>query len=139
MQRLGIVIGTHGHRHADLGRLDDDEVITDPSTCKQILPRRSGDRWRALSHDVGRFRRAVVRLQPAILTLVAAIRHAFSVGDYRFDLGVDGQPYKYLFSTPRIIWNGHSSCDPVSDRRGHESVASFTRAHDARRASAAIS
>jgi CelD/BcsL family acetyltransferase involved in cellulose biosynthesis len=38
------------------------------------------------------------RLQPAILTILAAIRHAFSVGDHRFDLGVGGQPYKYRFS-----------------------------------------
>jgi CelD/BcsL family acetyltransferase involved in cellulose biosynthesis len=37
-------------------------------------------------------------LQPAILTIFTAIRHAFSVGDHRFDLGVGGQPYKYRFS-----------------------------------------
>jgi CelD/BcsL family acetyltransferase involved in cellulose biosynthesis len=38
------------------------------------------------------------RLQPAIVTILAAIQHAFSVGDRRLDLGVGGQPYKYRFS-----------------------------------------
>jgi CelD/BcsL family acetyltransferase involved in cellulose biosynthesis len=38
------------------------------------------------------------RFQPAIVTIFAAIEHAFSVGDRRFDLGVGGQPYKYRFS-----------------------------------------
>jgi CelD/BcsL family acetyltransferase involved in cellulose biosynthesis len=38
------------------------------------------------------------RLQPAIVTIFAAIEHAFSVGDRRFDLGIGGQPYKYRFS-----------------------------------------
>jgi CelD/BcsL family acetyltransferase involved in cellulose biosynthesis len=38
------------------------------------------------------------RFQPAIVTIFAAIQHAFSVGDRRLDLGVGGQPYKYRFS-----------------------------------------
>ena len=38
------------------------------------------------------------QLQPAILTMLAAIEHAFSVGDRRFDLGGGGQSYKYRFS-----------------------------------------
>lgn len=38
------------------------------------------------------------RLQPAIVTIFAAIQHAFSVGDRRLDLGVGGQQYKYRFS-----------------------------------------
>jgi CelD/BcsL family acetyltransferase involved in cellulose biosynthesis len=37
-------------------------------------------------------------LQPAMVTIFAAIQHAFSVGDRWFDLGVGGQPYKYRFS-----------------------------------------
>lgn len=38
------------------------------------------------------------RLQPTIVTIFAAVQHAFSVGDRRLDLGVGGQPYKYRFS-----------------------------------------
>ncbi len=38
------------------------------------------------------------RLQPGIVTILAAIQHAFSVGDRRMDLGVGGQAYKYRFS-----------------------------------------
>lgn len=36
--------------------------------------------------------------QPAILTILSALEHAFAVGDTRFDLGSGGQWYKYNFS-----------------------------------------
>jgi CelD/BcsL family acetyltransferase involved in cellulose biosynthesis len=38
------------------------------------------------------------RLEPSILAILGALRHAFSVGDRRLDLGAGGQTYKYRFS-----------------------------------------
>jgi hypothetical protein len=40
MHRLGMQIGAHGHRDAVLGRLNDEEVVSDLSICKQILEER---------------------------------------------------------------------------------------------------
>jgi peptidoglycan/xylan/chitin deacetylase (PgdA/CDA1 family) len=57
MQRLGMVIGAHGHRHAVLGRLDDEEVIADLSTCKQILEERLEGRVASIAYPRGRPRR----------------------------------------------------------------------------------
>jgi CelD/BcsL family acetyltransferase involved in cellulose biosynthesis len=58
------------------------------------------------SYWLGGFDERWGRLQPAIVTIHAAIRHAFSVGDHRFDLGIGGQPYKYRFSDTedRLEW-----------------------------------
>jgi len=44
--------------------------------------------------------------KPAILTILAAVEHAFAIGDTRVDLGAGGQRYKYDFSqgTEAIDW-----------------------------------
>jgi peptidoglycan/xylan/chitin deacetylase (PgdA/CDA1 family) len=57
MQRLGMAIGAHGHRHTVLGRLDDEEVIADLSTCKQILEERLEARVASIAYPKGRPRR----------------------------------------------------------------------------------
>jgi peptidoglycan/xylan/chitin deacetylase (PgdA/CDA1 family) len=57
MQRLGMEIGAHGHRHAVLGRLDDEEVISDLSTCKQILEERLEASISSIAYPKGRPRR----------------------------------------------------------------------------------
>jgi CelD/BcsL family acetyltransferase involved in cellulose biosynthesis len=51
-----------------------------------------------LVHWLGGFDDEWGRVQPAILSILAAIEHAFSVGDDRLDLGGGGQPYKYRFA-----------------------------------------
>jgi CelD/BcsL family acetyltransferase involved in cellulose biosynthesis len=46
------------------------------------------------------------RLQPSILTILAAIEQGFAVGDSRLDLGTGGQDYKYRLadSADDIDW-----------------------------------
>jgi CelD/BcsL family acetyltransferase involved in cellulose biosynthesis len=50
------------------------------------------------THWLGGFDERWGEFQPAIVTIFAAIQHAFSVGDRRIDLGGGGQSYKYRFS-----------------------------------------
>jgi peptidoglycan/xylan/chitin deacetylase (PgdA/CDA1 family) len=57
MQRLGMEIGAHGHRHAVLGRLDDEEVVSDLSMCKQILEERLEASISSIAYPKGRPRR----------------------------------------------------------------------------------
>jgi peptidoglycan/xylan/chitin deacetylase (PgdA/CDA1 family) len=57
MQRLGMEIGAHGHRHAVLGRLDDEEVVSDLSMCKQILEERLEASISSIAYPRGRPRR----------------------------------------------------------------------------------
>jgi len=57
MQHLGMEIGAHGHRHAVLGRLDDEEVVSDLSMCKQILEERLEARISSIAYPRGRPRR----------------------------------------------------------------------------------
>ena len=57
MQRLGMDIGAHGHRHAVLSRLDDDAVHCDLTTCKQILEQRLEMRVASIAYPRGRPRR----------------------------------------------------------------------------------
>ena len=57
MQRLGMEIGAHGHRHAILGRLDDEDVVSDLSMCKQILEERLEASISSIAYPKGRPRR----------------------------------------------------------------------------------
>jgi peptidoglycan/xylan/chitin deacetylase (PgdA/CDA1 family) len=57
MQRLRMEIGAHGHRHAVLGRLDDEEVVSDLSMCKQILEERLEAHISSIAYPRGRPRR----------------------------------------------------------------------------------
>jgi len=57
MQRLGMEIGAHGHRHTVLGRLDDQEVIADLSMCKEILEERLQASISSIAYPRGRPRR----------------------------------------------------------------------------------
>jgi len=57
MQHLGMEIGAHGHRHAVLGRLDDEEVVSDLSMCKQILEERLEASISSIAYPKGRPRR----------------------------------------------------------------------------------
>jgi CelD/BcsL family acetyltransferase involved in cellulose biosynthesis len=47
---------------------------------------------------LGGFDEEYAFLQPALITLLGAIEHAFSKGEKRFDLGGGFHPYKYRFS-----------------------------------------
>lgn len=57
LRRLGMEIGAHGHRHAVLGSLDDEAVITDLSMCKEILEDRLEARVASIAYPKGRPRR----------------------------------------------------------------------------------
>jgi peptidoglycan/xylan/chitin deacetylase (PgdA/CDA1 family) len=57
MQRLGMEIGAHGHRHTVLSRLDDEEVVSDLSMCKQRLEERLEASVSSIAYPKGRPRR----------------------------------------------------------------------------------
>ena len=51
-----------------------------------------------MSYWNGGFDEAWAADKPALVTILAAIEHAWAAGDRRFDLGAGGQPYKYRFA-----------------------------------------
>jgi CelD/BcsL family acetyltransferase involved in cellulose biosynthesis len=59
-----------------------------------------------MSYWLGGFDDEWARLQPSILTILAAIEQGFAVGDSRLDLGTGGQDYKYRLadSADDIDW-----------------------------------
>jgi CelD/BcsL family acetyltransferase involved in cellulose biosynthesis len=61
-----------------------------PVSC-QLLVSAGGE----LAYWLGGFDEAWAAQQPALQTLVAALEHAWGVGDRRLDLGAGGQSYKY--------------------------------------------
>lgn len=71
MRRLGMDIGSHGHTHRTLAQLEDEEVVSDLSRCKQTLEERLGERIVTFAYPKGRPRRDF---------LPASVRLARSVG-----------------------------------------------------------
>lgn len=77
---------------------------------------RIGDRWISshlflaaggeVSYWLGGFDDAWATRHPSMVTILAAIEHAFQVGDRRFDLGGGGRPYKYRFADGEdtLVW-----------------------------------
>ena len=57
IRAAGMDIGAHGHSHRSLGKLTDDEVVADLSTCKRIMEDRLGESVMALAYPHGRPRR----------------------------------------------------------------------------------
>ncbi len=60
-----------------------------------------------VAYWLGGFEPDWARLQPATVTLLLAIEHAFATGDRRVDLGSGSQPYKLRFSdgADRLEWS----------------------------------
>lgn len=50
------------------------------------------------SYWLGGFDDAAARFEPALLTILAAVKHAFEIGDHRMDLGPGDEPYKWRFA-----------------------------------------
>ena len=65
-----------------------------PSGGGGRVPQRRGE----TSYWLGGFDDAAARFEPALLTILAAVKHAFEIGDHRMDLGPGDQPYKWRFA-----------------------------------------